>query len=127
PGCQSRWAHWLAPGRVEDTATELKADTMFPTRGLIDGAEHLLERDRVHQLLVDAHPALEDRIQVDDVNPMLTIPTGRGGAIILWKGEHEGVIRWRMAAPDGENVTMLEPASIEELPQMVTEKLDTSA
>jgi hypothetical protein len=58
---------------------------MFPTRDLTDGVERLLERDRVHQLLIEAHPELEDRIEVDDANPMLTIPTGRGGAIILWK------------------------------------------
>lgn len=100
---------------------------MFPTRDQIDGVERLLERDRVHQLLVETHPELEDRIEVDDANPMLTIPTGRGGAIILWKGEHKGIIRWRMAAPDGDRVTVLEPASIDELPQMVAEKLGTSA
>ena len=100
---------------------------MFPTRDLTDGVERLLERDRVHQLLIEAHPELEDRIEVDDANPMLTIPTGRGGAIILWKGEHEGIIRWRMASPDGEGVTVVEPDSIEELPQLVAEQLETSA
>ena len=100
---------------------------MFPTRDLTDGVERLLERDRVHQLLIEAHPELEDRIEVDDANPMLTIPTGRGGAIILWKEEHEGIIRWRMAAPDGEGVTVVEPDSIEELPQLVAEQLETSA
>lgn len=100
---------------------------MFPTRDLIDGFERLLERDRVHQLLVDAHPELEDRIEVDDANPMLTIPTGRGGAIILWKGEHEGIIRWRMAFPSSEGVSVVEPESIEEFPQLVAERLDISA
>lgn len=100
---------------------------MCPTRDQIDGIERLLERDRVHQLLIDAHPELEDRIEVDDANPMLTIPTGRGGAIILWKGEHEGVIRWRIAAPDGDGVTVLEPDSIEEFPRMVGEILDALA
>lgn len=67
---------------------------MFPTRDLIDGFERLLERDRVHQLLIEAHPELEDRIEVDHANP-----TEHGGAITLWKGEHEGIIRWRMATP----------------------------
>ena len=36
---------------------------MFPSRDLIDGYERLLERDRVHQLLLKAHPALADRIR----------------------------------------------------------------
>ena len=53
--------------------------------------------------------------------------TGRGGAIILWKGEHEGIIRWHLAAPEGEGVTMLEPGSIDEFPGMVADKLDASA
>ena len=100
---------------------------MFPTRDQIDGAERLLERDRVHQLLIEAHPELEDRIEIDDANPMLTIPTGLGGASILWMGEYEGIIRWRMAAPGGQGVTVLEPDSIEEFPDMVAEKLGTSS
>ncbi|MCZ4328135.1 hypothetical protein [Brachybacterium paraconglomeratum] len=100
---------------------------MFPTRDLTDGNERLLERDRVHQLLIDAHPELEDRIEVDDANPMLRIPTGLGGAIILWKGEHEGILRWRMAAPEGEGVSIVEPNSIEEFPQLVAERLQASS
>ena len=39
-----------------------------------DGFTRLLERDQLHQLLVDVYPALADRIEVDDANPMLTIP-----------------------------------------------------
>jgi hypothetical protein len=31
-----------------------------------------------------------------------------------------------MAAPDGEGVTVVEPDSIEELPQLVAEQLETS-
>lgn len=100
---------------------------MFPTRDQIDGYERLLERDRVHQLLIEARPELEDYIEVDDANPMLTIATGRGGGIILWKGEHEGIIRWRMAAPDGEGVSVVEPDSIAEFPELVAEKLGESA
>ena len=100
---------------------------MFPTRDSIDGFERLLERDRVHQLLIDAHPELEDSIEVDDTNPMLSIPTGRGGAVILWKGEHEGIIRWRMAAPAGEDVSVVEPESIEEFPQLVAKELELSS
>ena len=80
---------------------------MFPTRDLIDGYERLLERDRVHQLLLEAHPDLAD--------------------LILWKGEHEGIIRWRMAAPDGEGVSVVEPDSIAEFPELVAEKLGESA
>lgn len=34
---------------------------MFPTRDLIDGHERLLERDRVHQFLLEAHPELTAR------------------------------------------------------------------
>ena len=98
---------------------------MFHTRDLIDGYERLVERDRLHQLLVEAHPELEDRIEIGDANPMLTIATGHGGAIVLWKGEYEGVICWRMAAPDGAGVTVLEPDSIDEFPKMVAEKLDS--
>lgn len=100
---------------------------MFPTRDLIDGFERLLERDRVHQLLIEAHPGLEGRIEVDDANPMLTIPTGRGGVIILWKGEHEGIIRLRLAAPAGEGETVVEPESIEKFPQLVAERLGAAA
>lgn len=100
---------------------------MFPTRDLIDGYERLLERDRVHQLLLEAHPELTDRIEVDEANPMLRIPTGLGGAIILWKGEHERLIRWRMAAPDGEGVSVVEPVPIAEFPSLVAEKLGESA
>ena len=100
---------------------------MFPTREMMAGGERLLERDRVHQLLIDAHPELEDRIEVDDANPMLRIPTGLGGAIILWKGEHEGVLRWRMAAPEREGVSIVEPNSIEEFPQLVAERLQASS
>jgi len=100
---------------------------MFPARNLTDGFERLLERDRVRQLLIEALPDLEDRIEVDDTNPMLTIPTGRGGAIILWKGEHKGITRWRMAAPKGEGSTVVEPDSIDEFPRMVAEELGTSA
>lgn len=100
---------------------------MFPNRHQIDGVERLLERDRVRQLLIEAHPELEDRIEIDDANPMLTIPTGRGGSIILWKGEHEGVIRWRMAARDREGVTIVEPDSIEEFPHLVTKRLDATS
>lgn len=96
---------------------------MFPTRELSDGFERLLERDRVHQLLLEAHPELEDRIEVDDANPMLTIPTGRGGAIVLWKGDRAGIIRWRMAAPVDEGVAVVEPDSIEEFPELVAEAL----
>lgn len=96
---------------------------MFPTRDLIDGFERLLERDRVRELLVDAHPELEDRIEVDDANPMLTIPTGHGGAVIMWKGESGGIIRWRLACPDGERVKVLEPASLEEFPPLVADAL----
>lgn len=68
-------------------------------------AERLLERDRIHQLLVNALPDLKGHIEVDDANPMLSIPSAHAGAIVLWKSEHEGVIRWRMAAPDGNGVT----------------------
>lgn len=100
---------------------------MFPTRDLIDGYERLLERDCVHQLLLKAHPELTDRIEVDEANPMLRIPTGLGGAIILWKGEHERLIRWRMAAPDGEGVSVVEPVPIAEFPSLVAEKLGESA
>ncbi|APX33994.1 hypothetical protein BH708_16190 [Brachybacterium sp. P6-10-X1] len=96
---------------------------MFPTRELNDGFERLLERDRVHQLLLEAHPELEDRIEVDNANPMLTIPSGRGGAIILWKGDHAGIIRWRMAAPGREGVAVVEPDSIEDFPGLVAEAL----
>lgn len=92
---------------------------MTPTHELSDGFERLMERDRVHQLLITSHPDLEDRIEVDDAAPLLKIPTALGGAIVLWKGEHKGVIRWRMAAPDGDGVKILEPDSIEEFPQLV--------
>src|SRR5690625_1699916 len=61
------------PGCAQGVATAPKADTMFPNRELIDGAERLLERDRIYQLLVEAHPELEDRITVDDASPMLKI------------------------------------------------------
>ena len=115
------------PGRAQGAATAPKAGTMFPTRDLIDGYERLLERDRVHQLLLEAHPDLADRIEVDEANPLLRIPTGLGGALILWKGEHEGIIRWRMAAPDGEGVSVVEPDSIAEFPELVAEKLGESA
>ena len=100
---------------------------MFPTRAQIDGVERLIERDQIHQLLVEAHPELKDRIEVDDANPMLTIPAWRGGAVILWKGEHEGSIRWRMAAPGGGGVVVLEPNSINEFPTLVAERLGASA
>lgn len=100
---------------------------MFPTRELLASAERLLERDRVHQLLIDARPELEDRIEIDDAKPLLTIPTGRGGAIILWNSKHEGTIRWRMAVPGGDGVTVLEPNSIEDLPGLVAGRLGASA
>lgn len=100
---------------------------MFPTRAEIDGVERLIERDQIHQQLVEALPELKGRIEVDDASPMLTIPTGRGGAVILWKGEHEGSIRWRMAAPGGEGVVVLEPNSINEFPALVAERLRASA
>ena len=125
--CRSPSAHSHPSGRAQGAATAPKAGIMFPTRDVIDGAERLLERDRIHQLLIEAQPGLEDRVKVDDANPMLTIPTGHGGAIILWKGDYKGIIRWRMAAPGGEGVTVLEPDSIEEFPDMVAEKLGTSS
>ncbi|ATG50108.1 hypothetical protein CFK38_00160 [Brachybacterium vulturis] len=96
---------------------------MFPSRDMMDGVERLLERDRVHQLLIDAHPTLADRIEIDDANPLLKIPTGFGGAVVMWKGEVDGTIRWRLAAPDGEGVKVLEPDSIEEFPCLVGEAL----
>lgn len=111
------------PGRAHGAATAPKAGTTFPTRDLIDGYERLLERGRVHQLLLEAHPELADRIEADEASPVLRIPTGHGGALILWKGEHEGIIRWRMAAPDGLGVSVVEPDAIEEFPDLVAEKL----
>lgn len=92
---------------------------MLPTHEFSDGFERLMERDRLHLLLIAAHPDLADRIEVDDANPLLKIPTALGGAIVVWKGEHKGVTRWRMAAPDGNEVNVVEPDSIEELPQLV--------
>ena len=96
---------------------------MLPTKDMNDGFTRLLERDQLHQLLVDVYPALADRIEVDDANPMLTIPTGHGGAVIMWKGESGGIIRWRLACPDGERVKVLEPASLEEFPPLVADAL----
>src|SRR5699024_10406024 len=104
----------------------LKEGITVPTRDLTDGVERLLERHRVHQLLNGAHPQPEQRIEVDDAPAMLPIATGRARASILRQGQHEGIIRWRMAAPDGEGVPVVEPDSIEEFPQLVTDKLDTS-
>ncbi|MDN5821837.1 MAG: hypothetical protein L0H39_10145 [Brachybacterium sp.] len=96
---------------------------MFPARDMMDGVERLLERDRVHQLLIDAHPTLADRIEIDEANPLLKIPTGYGGTVIIWKGEVDGTIRWRLAAPDGDGVKVLEPDSIQEFPRLVGEAL----
>lgn len=92
---------------------------MFPTRETRDGFERLLERDQVHQLLIEAFPELADRIEVDEANPLLKIQTGRGGAVILWKGEVEGIVRWRLASPDGEGVKLSAPSSIKAFPQLV--------
>src|SRR5699024_12244916 len=71
------------PGRAHGAATAPKAGTMFPTRDLLDGYERLLERDRVHQLLLEARPELADRIEVDESNPVLRLPTRHGVARIL--------------------------------------------
>ena len=103
-----------APWRLD-----AKGPTVILSHELRDGFERLMERDRVHQLLFAAHPNLGDRIEVDDATPLLKIPTALRGAIVVWKGEHKGVIRWRMAAPNGGGVKLFEPDSIEELPQFV--------
>lgn len=134
---ESSWAHEDAPHALQDGPTSHLAPSRWHPRDQGARLHHsrrrgrlrarhrgLLERDRVHQLLLDARPELADRIEVDDANPLLTIPTGRGGAIVLWKGEHEGIIRWRMAAPEGESMTVLEPDSIQEFPRLVSETLN---
>lgn len=96
---------------------------MFPTREMRDGFGRLLERDQVHQLLLEAYPELADHIEVDETNPLLKIQTRRGGAVILWKGEVEGTTQWRLASPEGEGVKVSAPSSIEEFPRLVGESL----
>ena len=67
------------PGRAQGAATAPKAGTMFPTRDLIDGYERLLERDRVHQLLLEAHPDLFAEIEQlvrDNADKLYTLKKG---------------------------------------------------
>lgn len=100
---------------------------MFPTSDMVDGFAQILERNQIQEALIDAYPQLAERIEVDDARPLLKIPTGRGGAVVIWKGTDKHITRWRIGCPQGADVVIHEPESMDEYPSIVAEALGLDA
>lgn len=97
---------------------------MFPSSDMVNGFAQILERDQILEALIDAYPELADRIEADDARPLLTIPTGRGGTVAIWKGTDRYVTRWRVAVPTGASVVVHEPECMDDYPKIVGESLE---
>lgn len=96
---------------------------MFPTRDVVDAADDVLQRERISQAILSAHPELEDRLVEDETRPMLLIPHPAGGQIVIAKMRREHMIRWVVAVPGTPEAAVHEPADLEDYPRLVGEAL----
>ena len=96
---------------------------MFPTRDVVDAADDVLQRERISQAILSAHPELEDRLVEDETRPMLLIPHPAGGQIVIAKMRREHLVRWVLMVPASPEPTLHEPSSLEEYPRLIGEAL----
>ncbi|MCS6711965.1 hypothetical protein JSY14_08010 [Brachybacterium sp. EF45031] len=77
---------------------------MFPTSEMLDGIGRELEKMKIRDALVAAHPEWEDWIDDSRPGPLLVVSDPRGINVAIGKAQAPGshIVRWMVVAYDGE-------------------------
>lgn len=94
------------------------------TRDMADAFGDWLERERIHQALVAARPALGGILELDEDRPLLRIPRAGGTDVLVAKTADEPRAGWIVGIPDPHSPTLHETSSLGDLVRRVLEVLD---
>lgn len=97
---------------------------MLFTRPMADAFGDWLERERIHDALVDARPELSGRLMLDADRPLLRVPLVDGTTMLVAKTRGEAETAWVLGIPHPHSPTLHETRSLGELVGRVLEVLD---
>lgn len=98
---------------------------MLFTRDMTAAFGDWLERERIHDALVTARPALGGMLVLDEERPLLRIPLPGGADIVVAKTDEGPRTGWVLGIPHPQRPALHEPISLGELVGRVLEVLDS--
>lgn len=100
---------------------------MHFSRDMTDAFADWLERDRIQRALIAARPGLAHTMVLDEVRPLLRIPSSDGGFIVVAKTFEGAATQWVVGVPARPEPIIHEPGSRDEIVRTVIDQLDGSS